>query len=228
MNEQSHILDLGKPTKETYDALQQIYDAINRSLFKGELPNCLITYQSRKRTYGYFSAGRFGREDGRTTDEIALNSAIFRDRPLKEWLVTITHEVGHLWQHHFGKSGRSGYHNKQLAEKMKETGLQPTDTGEEGGKETGDKMQYLIIPGGRFERLANKLLARDFTITWMEKPRAASASRSESEGENAGPESKSGKRVKYICPHEECSQKAWSKHDARFTCTDHILPMTPA
>ena len=228
MNEQPHILDLGKPTKETYDALQQSYDVLNRSLFKSELPNCLITLQRRKRTYGYFSAERFGREDGHAADEIALNPAHFRDRPVKEILATLAHEMVHLWQHHFGKTGRGRYHNKQWAGKMKEIGLQPTDTGEEGGKETGDKVHHLIMPDGRFDRLTSKLLARGFAITWMEKPRAAPASRSESEGENAGPESKSGKRVKYICTHEQCDQKAWAKHEAKLVCGHHMLPMTPA
>ena len=55
-----------KPTKETYDQIQQAYDYLNRALFKSELPNCLITLQRRNRTYGYFSGGRFGRSDGRS------------------------------------------------------------------------------------------------------------------------------------------------------------------
>ena len=49
-----------KPTRETYDQIQQAYDYFNRALFKGELPNCLITLQRRNRTYGYFSGDRFG------------------------------------------------------------------------------------------------------------------------------------------------------------------------
>lgn len=225
MNNQPPVLDLGKPTKETYDAFQQAYEVLNKSLFGGDLPNCLITLQRRKRTQGFFSADRFGREDGRASDEIALNPAHFRNRPVREVLATLAHEMVHLWQHHSGKAGRGRYHNRQWAAKMKEIGLQPTDTGEEGGKETGDKVHHLIVPDGRFERVANRLLARGFSITWTEKPHADEAARSKG-GENA--RSKSGKRVKYVCPHEDCDQKAWAKHEANIVCGNHMMPMEPA
>ncbi len=48
-----------KPTRETYDPLQQAYENLNRSLFEGELPNCLITLQRSKKSYGYFCGDRF-------------------------------------------------------------------------------------------------------------------------------------------------------------------------
>lgn len=83
-----------KPTKETYDQIQQAYDYLNRTLFKGELPNCLITLQRRNRTYGYFSGERFGRSDGLVTDEIALNPRHFHNRPVTEVLATLAHEMG--------------------------------------------------------------------------------------------------------------------------------------
>ena len=42
-----------KPTKETYDRLQQAYEHFNKALFGGTLPNALITLQRRKGTFGY-------------------------------------------------------------------------------------------------------------------------------------------------------------------------------
>lgn len=216
-----------KPTKETYDQFQLAYDRLNTGLFGSELPNCLITLQRRKRTFGYFSGDRFTRHDGQATDEIALNPAHFRDRPIPEILATLAHEMVHLWQHHFGKAGRGRYHNRQWAEKMKELGLQPSDTGEEGGKETGDKIHHTIIPDGRFDKVVNRLLARDFAITWMEKPEASAAGTVSRENEN-GKESKSGKRVKYVCAEANCELKAWAKHEAKLVCGHHMLPMNPA
>lgn len=215
-----------KPTKETYDSFQQAYERLNTGLFGCELPNCLLTLQRRKRTYGYFSGGRFAREDGITTDEIALNPAHFRDRPTPEVLGTLAHEMVHLWQHHFGKAGRGRYHNKQWATKMKDIGLQPTDTGEEGGKETGDKIHHLIIPDGRFDRLVRKMIGRGFAITWMERPQTEQAATKEGADENGG--SKSGKRVKYLCGADGCDLKAWAKFEAKLICGDHMVPMEPA
>ena len=216
-----------KPTKETYDVLQKAYEVFNKALFSSELPNCLITLQRRKRSYGYFCGNRFAREDGQLTDEIALNPSHFRERPVQEILATLAHEMVHLWQHHFGKAGRGRYHNKQWAEKMKKIGLQPTDTGEEGGKETGDQVHHFIIPSGKFERSVKRLLERGFVLAWMEQPRASESS-SEEKNKEKSRESKSGKRVKYICSHGECELAAWAKHDARLICADHMSPMEPA
>lgn len=212
-----------KPTKETYDRFQHAYESLNRKLFDGALPNCLITLQRRKRSYGYFSADRFGREDGTVTDEIALNPSHFRSRPAAEVLATLAHEMVHLWQHHYGKPGRGRYHNREWAEKMKAIGLQPTDTGEEGGKEVGDSVHHIIMPDGGFDRAARALAARGFAIAWLEQPRAAAAVATGAEGKTAESDEapKSGKRVKYSCP--ACGLNAWAKHGAALICgTDRV------
>ena len=36
-------------------------------------------------------------------------------------------------------------------------------------------------------------------------------------------ESKSGKRVRYVCPHGD--MKAWAKHGAKLVCGEHMEPM---
>ena len=143
---------------------------LNRSLFEGELPNCLITLQRSKKSYGYFCGDRFGRADGTLTDEIALNPSHFRDRPQEEVLATLAHEMVHLWQHHFGKPGRGRYHNKEWAEKMRSIGLQPTSTGKDDGAETGDVMGHFIVADGPFDRTVRKLLARGLVVLWTEQP----------------------------------------------------------
>jgi predicted SprT family Zn-dependent metalloprotease len=216
-----------KPTKETYDQIQQAYDYLNRALFKGELPNCLMTLQRRNRTYGYFSGDRFGRSDGLVTDEIALNPRHFHNRPVAEVLATLAHEMAHLWQHHHGKPGRGRYHNREWAERMKAIGLQPTDTGEEGGQETGDGVHHYVIPDGAFDAAVNRLLTRGFTIAWIEKPRASKVAAEEpGEDEKEPAESKSGKRVKYTCPR--CNLNAWARHEVRLICGADMTPMDPA
>jgi predicted SprT family Zn-dependent metalloprotease len=213
-----------KPTRETYDPLQQAYETLNRSLFEGELPNCLITLQRSKKSYGYFCGDRFGRADGTLTDEIALNPSHFRDRPQEEVLATLAHEMVHLWQHHSGKPGRGRYHNKEWAEKMKTIGLQPTSTGKDDGPETGDVMGHLIVPDGPFDRAVRKMLARGLVVLWIEQPEKRPAQGDDVDGdEDAKAESKSGKRVRYICPHGD--MKAWAKHGAKLVCGEHMEAM---
>ncbi|MBM5564638.1 SprT-like domain-containing protein, partial [Klebsiella quasipneumoniae] len=89
----------------------------------------------------------FVSRDGGTTDEIAMNPAYFAVCPPEEIMQTLVHEMAHLWQHHFGKPGRRGYHNKEWAERMEEIGLMPSSTGKPGGAKTGDKMADYIIEG---------------------------------------------------------------------------------
>jgi hypothetical protein len=66
--------------------------------------------------------------------------------------------MAHLWQHHFGKPSRNGYRNREWAAKMREVGLIPSDTGEPGGKETGQKVHHSIDTSGAFHRAAARLL----------------------------------------------------------------------
>jgi hypothetical protein len=123
------------------------------------LPFCLITMQRHKGAFGYFSRERFASvvEPKEITDEIALNPFHFSTRKSEEVLSTLAHEMVHLWQHHFGERPRKGYHDRQWASKMREIGLIPTNTGETGGKETGQKMTHLIEENGRFSGAVSKL-----------------------------------------------------------------------
>ena len=69
---------------------------------------------------------------------------------MRETLSTLVHEMVHLWQQHHGKSGRGRYHNREWAEKMKQVGLYPSNTGKPGGREVGQQMTHYVIEGGAF------------------------------------------------------------------------------
>jgi predicted SprT family Zn-dependent metalloprotease len=158
-----------RPTETTYAELQLAYDTFNRELFAGVLPACLITLQREKATAGYFSSRRFGNRAGQTTDEIALNPAFFATSPLVEIPATLVHEMVHLWQAHFGSPGRGRYHNSAWAEKMESIGLMPSDTGQPGGRKTGDQMADYPIAGGKFLATCAKLITDEFSISWYDR-----------------------------------------------------------
>lgn len=158
-----------KPTVETYAELQLAYDTFNRRLFDNQLPECLITLQREKRTYGYFSAERFGNRHGDTVDEIALNPTYFAVVPLVEIMQTLAHEQCHLWQHHRGSPGRGRYHNGEWADKMESIGLMPSSTGQPGGKRTGDAVADYAIEGGLFLQVCRELLTQDYKISWYDR-----------------------------------------------------------
>jgi predicted SprT family Zn-dependent metalloprotease len=211
------------PTAEAYGELQQAYTHFNHTLFGDALPYCLLTMQRRsRRTLGYFCHARFSRHDGATTDEIALNPQHFKTRSVEEVLSTLVHEMCHLWQDHFGtRRSRSGYHNKEWANKMKEAGLQPSDTGKPGGKETGQQMTHFCIEGGQFLLAVRELLSTAFRVSWHEHVAV------QEEGGGAGSPDphpgRSGKRVKFTCPG--CQAHAWGKDSLKLVCGECSLVM---
>lgn len=175
-----------RPTEEAYGELQHAYDFFNDELFGGQLPSCLITFQRQKKTFGYYHSNRFGKRDGRTTDEIAINPEYFAVVPMVEVLQTVVHEMTHLWQQHFGTPSRSGYHNAQWADKLESIGLMPSNTGIPGGKRLGQQMADYAIAGGPFDSAAKRLVASGFAISWLDRYPAQPPSRFLAQPQGAG------------------------------------------
>jgi hypothetical protein len=198
------------PTQRTYKTLDDAYRFFNERLFGGRLPGCLITMQRSKQAYGYFAGGRFGSADGKeVTDEIALNPSHFRSRTTEQSLSTLVHEMAHLQQHHFGKPGRTSYHNKEWAGMMHTVGLIPSDTGALGGREVGQKVSHYIEDGGAFALACAELVRHGFDALYVELW---------AEGEAAKRKKKSASKTKYTCP--SCQLNAWAKPEARLVCGD--------
>ncbi|CQQ97068.1 zinc metalloproteinase Mpr protein [Yersinia enterocolitica] len=157
-----------KPTIEAYTELQQAYDYFNQTLFDGDLPDLMITFQRGKHTLGYFSPERFiGKSK---LSELAMNPDYFGTYSLVETLSTLVHEMVHVWQHYMPvKKARRGYHDRIWGEKMEQVGLMPSNTAREGGKKTGQQMDHYIIRGGRFQTAVYDLLKNGFSISWYDK-----------------------------------------------------------
>ncbi len=206
---------IASPTR-TYTSLDAAYDHFNRDLFSGQLPPCLITMQRHKGAYGYFCGERFASvaDPKDITDEIALNPAHFARRTPTHTLSTLAHEMAHLWQHHGGKPGRRGYHNREWAAKMREIGLIPSATGEPGGKETGEKVSHYIDEGGRFAASCTAFLASSAAILYHDRA---------GEGEDAARRKKAASKTRYTCP--SCRANAWAKPDAKLICGECDEPM---
>ena len=206
---------MNNPTTQTYTVLSMAYDFFNQELFHGELPPCLITMQRHKGAYGYFSGDRFASvaDPKDITDEIALNPAHFATQQPKKVLSTLTHEMCHLWQHHYGTLPRKSYHDRQWAAKMREIGLIPTATGEEGGKEIGQRMHHLIDANGQYAQAVANLLIEHPAILYHDRSSETDKARKK----------KAASKTKYTCP--VCGLHAWAKPDAPLICGDCHQPM---
>ena len=216
---------MNNPTTKTYTSLTTTYEFFNQELFCGSLPPCLITMQRHKGAYGYFSGDRFANtsDTKEVTDEIALNPNYFSTRKPSEVLSTLAHEMCHLWQHHFGRYSGGGYHNKQWAAKMHEIGLIPTDTGEIGGKETGQRMTHVIEENGRFACAVAKLLADHQAILYSDRSVTIATPVSVKRAAD-----KVASKTKYTCPG--CGLHAWAHpdtplHPVKLICGNCQEPM---
>lgn len=206
-----------KPTLTVAKELQRAYDHFNDVLFEGKLPNCLMTLQRKNaRVYGYYSHGRFSKASGYKVDEIAMNPMHFSPNNVEECLSTLVHEMVHQWQQVFGeKKARGRYHNKEWGTKMKEVGLYPSNTGEAGGKETGDQMTHFIVDDGNFRAECKKLLDAGYRLTWAEIMLQAPAQKVPTGDDDTSLPDKSN-RYKYFCVG--CGLNVWGKPDIAIVC----------
>ena len=157
------------PTVQVYAELVAGYDELNRRLFDDRLPGCLFTAEARRSgVLGHFCGERYCEIEGHgSADEVMMNFRYVRQRKPLGVLSTLAHEMVHQLQHHEGKAGRWGYHNKQWGRWMKEIGLYPSDTGEPGGSETGRRMTHYVVAGGRFDRVAGGMIADGYRLSWQ-------------------------------------------------------------
>jgi hypothetical protein len=194
------------PTEATYNDLVYDYLVFNDRLFGDTLPDCLITFQRKGNSSGYFCRERFDKRPSDSEeflDEIALNPAHFHKQTDEEIFAVLVHEMVHLLQFRFGKPSRGGYHNREWGTMMKSVGLYPSNTGKPGGRETGQQMTHYIIPEGPFAVVCAALLDLGIKVHYEDKPAARAKKKTES-------------KVKYACP--SCGLNAWAKPGVELTC----------
>lgn len=222
-----------RPNEALYGYVTRAFDFFNKKLWDGKLPPCLFTYHRNPRAFGYYHTGIFARVEGGKAsgraDELALNPQYVATRKPEAVLATLVHEMCHHWQNHFGKEPPGPYHNKQWATEMKRIGLQPSTTGEPGGKEIGKQVSHYIIEGGPFTVACDEFLKLELPIFFQDR---AALQRSgvtlggllglgedDDDGSDEGkapkkPRSKG--RAKFVCP--KCKLNAWSKPAASLVC----------
>lgn len=211
------------PTEEQFNALNGAYKYFNRVLFGNKLPNCMLNFSRKKNTHGFLAPERWRRVNSKKHNihEISLTPTTLYRKPI-EIFSTLVHEQVHLWQWEFGSPSRNGYHNKEWAEKMKEIGLIPSDTGKAGGKQTGQAMTHYIENGGRYEKVFSKM-PKKYTLpfTSLEGDMMRSLlkgidGRNEPSAKLKRLRPSSRKKTKYTCPSCKCN--VWGKPELNLIC----------
>lgn len=157
-----------KPTIDFYPFLQGAFEHFNKQLFGGDLPNCLIIIE-RNNSVGHFTPKQWVNGELAATHEICLNPSYFLAFPKIAIFQTLVHEMCHLWQHEFGTPGRGRYHNIEWAKKMESIGLMPSDSGEPGGKKTGDSMDDYPMANGAFITECCIFISKNEWLPWVDR-----------------------------------------------------------
>jgi hypothetical protein len=215
---------LPTPTEAQFMNLNKAFDYFNMALFNGELRPCLLNLSRKKRTHGFLAPYRWRETDKEefTTHEISLTPTTLYREPILVFS-TLVHEQCHLWQVEFGNASRGGYHNKEWALKMIEVGLMPTDTGQEGGKITGQSMTHLIIKGGAYEKAFEKMskelilpfTSLDADLMQSQLSGGNATTKSGAKKGNGKKSSSSSGKTKYSCP---CGFNVWGKPKLKIIC----------
>jgi hypothetical protein len=196
------------PTQDQYNSYNLAFDYFNRELFAGGLSPCLLNFSRKARAAGFFSPESWSRREGGTTaHEISLNPDVLAREPV-EIMGTLVHEMVHLWQQEHGPPSRSTYHNTEWAGKMEEVGLMPSNTGQPGGKRTGQRMTHYVIEGGPFQR-AFAAMPPESLLPWI-------SGRPAGRGGPVRPGPDRQDKVTYGCPG--CQARVWGKAGLRLAC----------
>lgn len=205
-------------TVEIYNAFWDAFKFYNYEFYGGKLPDCIITLQRRRNTYGYFWGDKFAdtKDAEMLRCEIAMNPTLMAGRSDEYNLSTLVHEMSHHWQFHFSAYAcRRGvvrpYHDKEWGSDMKRIGLPPSDTGEPGGNETGTRMSHYIESGGWFQRATRELLETGFSLKWADNPELLSGGTRELKVKK-----KDQSKRNFKCP--VCQQNAWANFNAKLKC----------
>lgn len=214
------------PTLELADQLQQAFDFFNARLFKGELEQCLLSYEPHKKVKGYFLPKRFVKKMEKRASgdivlhKIALNPMTHHERTTKMTLSTLVHEMVHLKVEQSGKGPVRPYHCKKWAEAMTAIGLIPVVVNSKGlptGKATGANATHEIEVGGPFEEACDELIKSGFDLPISQLP--------ELPKETKPKKKKKKDTVTYCCP--SCDTKFQAKRGLNANCgdcDDHFEP----
>ena len=207
------------PTIESlYAALQDAFDFYNSRpvLLDDRLPKASITLRARNKSSGFYRRHSFRGKDNTKINsqvyshEIALNLDRFAGRSDEEILADLLHQMVHCEQHVCADPpAKAGYHDSWFIGRMLELGLRPAAK----GRQTGYKVEQIIIIGGPYQKAYQQLAATGFNLQWQ--PGVALPKKKTS----------GGRRIKFSCP--KCSLNAWARATAKLLCgacsTEHTL-----
>ncbi|MCC7428675.1 MAG: hypothetical protein IT557_17420 [Alphaproteobacteria bacterium] len=208
------------PTEEYYGEVARLLRWINERFFEGALDLPMITFRMPMKFFGRYIPARWDHNSGSRRAEFKLNPLAFRDASFEQKCLELLRLMVLL---HQNKDGRSNYHDAKFAKAMWLHGVQTHRVGAPD-KETGEHVEFSVIPGMKFEKeLAKKSAGLEFTWAIHEDEKDPAGPEG-TEADPAEPRSSSGKRVKYVCAVEACKTSVLGRSGQSLACMEHGQP----
>ncbi|MDZ8260592.1 hypothetical protein [Nostoc sp. ChiQUE01b] len=185
-----------KPHLELWLSYQDAFDYFNRVLFDGILPPCILNFNARGKSLGFFRYKSWNRGSSVTVDEISLNPELLKRGDDLIFQILVRQMIC-LWQYTYGTPPEHpGYCNKEWTLKMAEMGLSCE-------KMFGQHVKHTIIENGKYALACPKAQEKFFPLqhhyTWQARTKT---------------------RFKYTC--SKCGSNVMGVGGLKITChTNH-------
>ncbi|WP_052754570.1 hypothetical protein [Calothrix sp. 336/3] len=180
------------PNLELWVSYDQAFEYFNEQLFNASLPPCILTFNAKGRSWGYFKRGTWARLGEKNLHEICLNP----------WLLTLDDDLifqmlvrcmVNLWEHTHGEPSKiERYCSVEFTKKMAEIGLPCEEA-------CGLNLKHKVDEQGRYAAIRPDAVSHFFPLknqVQLEKPRKT--------------------RIKYECP--ACGFSAMASSGGKLFC----------
>jgi hypothetical protein len=176
--------------RDLWEGYQAAFAFFNRELFQGSLPPCILTFNAKGNSTGYFKPNTW-KTSRENYHEICLNPSLL-NRSDDLVFQTLVRCMVFLWQAHTSVIPlQLGYCSEEFTEKMNELGL-PCE------KPYGMNVKWSVQENGKYASIRPKAMLSFFPLQSLEilPPKS--------------------KRVKFTC--EKCGAKAMAMAGVRLVC----------
>ena len=199
--------------------LEHMYNALNTDFWSDELPQVIVTVQSKPGTYGHSSRAKVWQRKEDSLFEINVAAEVL-SYPIEETIDTLLHEMVHIFcrVHEIKEvSNGTAYHNKRFKEIAESHGLSCVYTGSRYGWNTqpGDNLIEYAIEKGWSEIQISRSTVQAIRI-------GASGTSQAGAAQVSGVKAPSSTR-KLICP--KCSQTVRATRKVNILCGVCLLQM---
>ncbi|KAB8333601.1 SprT family zinc-dependent metalloprotease [Scytonema tolypothrichoides VB-61278] len=180
------------PNLELWFRYEEAFHYFNAKLFNGKLPDCILNFNAKGRSWGYFKRGTWIQESGKNLHEICLNP----------WLLTRDNDMifqmlvrcmAHLWEHTYGEPSRlERYCSVEFTAKMADIGLPCEES-------CGVNLKHTVDVNGKYAAIRPDAVSQFFPLknqVQLEKARKT--------------------RIKYACP--ACGFSAMASSGGKLFC----------